>query len=46
MNWYVYALQSQVDGRLYKGMTQNVKKEFNYITVVKYRQPGDTGLGF
>jgi putative endonuclease len=24
MNWYVYALRSQVDGRLYKGMTQNI----------------------
>ena len=25
MEWYVYVIRSDVDGRLYKGMTQDVK---------------------
>jgi predicted GIY-YIG superfamily endonuclease len=46
MNWYVYVLQSRIDGRLYKGMTKNRKKGLSSITRGKYGRRGDIGPGY
>ena len=37
MNWSVYVIQSEIDGRLYKGMTQDVDRRVHMHNMGKVR---------
>ena len=45
MEYYVYILESSVDGSFYVGQTQNVESDWKYITKVTANILKQEGLG-